>query len=273
MYKGLVADVAKEVGKSAALILNQLYQWFKSQKVEKVYRTNEELKADLHNLVSTATIQRAKQRLVKEGYIVVSFDKGLNRTTHYLLTDKAKKMLAPVVEKPQTQPAPNKKSSGSKPFSKQNSVGKADDHLPETVKRLFEEAGKEREGIVKGVPEALKKLIGIKGKKKDSIPEQPVKGAQDLPPLPPVVADEEFFGVSAFEDNEPSEDMSDEEWFGVTPEQWIAIDIANGQTQAPEKKLSMGELMGMAFNSVPNVEIRESNRALLEAAQNYKEEW
>lgn len=271
MYKGLVADVAKEVGKSAALILNQLYQWFKTQKVEKVYRTNEELKADLHDLVSTATIQRAKQRLVKEGYIVVSFDKGLNRTTHYLLTDKARKMLTPVVDKP--APAPKKNDSVSKPFSKQNSNGKPDDNLPETAKRLFEEAGKEREGIVKGIPEALKNLVGIKGKKKQDTSDQPTKGAQDLPPLPPVIADEDFFGVPAFESPVVSEDISDEEYFGITPEEWIAIDIANGKIQQPEKSVTMGELMNAAFGRVPNVDIREQNRSLLEAAHNFKEEY
>ena len=269
MYKGLVSEIAREVGKSAALILNQIYQWFKSQKVEKVYRTNAELKEDLCGILSTATIQRAKQKLVDKGYIIVSFDKGLNRTTHFVLTEKAKNLLAPVNQKVvASQPAPKKQNSYS---SKQKSVGQADENLPETAKELFKEAGTKREGIVRGIPDALKKLIGIKGEKKQSTPvEQKVK---ELQPLPPVVADEEFFGVSAFQEKVDEVDMSDEEYFGVTPEQWIAIDIANGQPQAPTESVNFNDLMNSAFNRIPNVDIREKNREMLNASQYFREDY
>lgn len=89
MFKGLISEVAKDAGRSAALIINQLFQWYKGSNSKKIYRTNQELHDDLCGIISTATIQRCKKRLIEKGYIEVSFDKGLNRVTHYSLTKKA----------------------------------------------------------------------------------------------------------------------------------------------------------------------------------------
>lgn len=85
MFKGIYSEVAKEVGKSSAILLNQLLQW----KTVKVFRTNAEMFEDLDGVLSIATIQRCKQKLIDFGYVIVSFDKGLNRVTHYTLTEKA----------------------------------------------------------------------------------------------------------------------------------------------------------------------------------------
>ena len=85
MFKGIYSEVAKEVGKSSAILLNQLLQW----KTVKVFRTNAEMFEDLDGVLSIATIQRCKQKLIDFGYVLVSFDKGLNRVTHYTLTEKA----------------------------------------------------------------------------------------------------------------------------------------------------------------------------------------
>lgn len=93
MFKGLISEVAKDVGRSAALIINQLFQWYKGSNSKKIYRTNQELYDDLCGIMSTATIQRCKKRLIEKGYIEVSFDKGLNRVTHYSLTKKALELL------------------------------------------------------------------------------------------------------------------------------------------------------------------------------------
>lgn len=93
MFKGLISEVANEVGRSAALIINQIFQWYKSNSNKKIYRTNQELHDDLCGIMSTATIQRCKKRLIEKGYIEVSFDKGLNRVTHYSLTKKALDLL------------------------------------------------------------------------------------------------------------------------------------------------------------------------------------
>lgn len=93
MFKGLISEVAKDAGRSAALIINQLFQWYKGSNSKKIYRTNQELHDDLCGIISTATIQRCKKRLIEKGYIEVSFDKGLNRVTHYSLTKKALDLL------------------------------------------------------------------------------------------------------------------------------------------------------------------------------------
>ena len=89
MFKGIYSEVAKEVGKSSAILLNQLLQW----KTVKVFRTNAEMFEDLDGVLSIATIQRCKQKLIDNGYVIVSFDKGLNRVTHYTLTEKALNLL------------------------------------------------------------------------------------------------------------------------------------------------------------------------------------
>ena len=89
MFKGIYSEVAKEVGKSSAILLNQLLQW----KTVKVFRTNAEMFEDLDGVLSVATIQRCKQKLIDFGYVIVSFDKGLNRVTHYTLTEKALSLL------------------------------------------------------------------------------------------------------------------------------------------------------------------------------------
>ena len=88
-FKSMNTDVVKEVGKSGALLLTQLYQWVKTKNVNKVFRTNLELVEDLCGLLSSATIQRAKRKLIEYGFIELSFDKGIKRTTHYTLTEKA----------------------------------------------------------------------------------------------------------------------------------------------------------------------------------------
>ena len=88
-FKSMNTDVVKEVGKSGALLLTQLYQWIKTKNVNKVFRTNLELVEDLCGLLSSATIQRAKRKLIECGFIELSFDKGIKRTTHYTLTEKA----------------------------------------------------------------------------------------------------------------------------------------------------------------------------------------
>lgn len=277
VIKVLNPSVVKVVGSVAGVLLRHLKYWKDSSKKDVIYRTNAQLVEDLEGMYSESQIQRAKKKLVENGLIEVTYGKGYNRTTHYTLTAKAENLLkveskkeTPVVET--TSEKPKKQQSSkytSRPFQKVEDV----DNRPASMKASFDEAGKVSKNVVKGVPEELKRLIGLKDKKKVEKVKTEIVVSKELAPLPTIVADEEFFNEPAFIDEPKQDDMSDEEWFGVTPEQWIAMDIANGQTQAPEKKLSMGELMGMAFSSVPNVEIRESNRALLEAAQNYKEEW
>lgn len=65
---------------------------------------------------------------------------------------------------------------------------------------------------------------------------------------------------------EQDDQLDDEEYFK-------ALDIGMMQCQQPEKQLSLSELMGQAFNQVPNLEQFEKNRMALEQARNFKEDY
>lgn len=160
MIKSLIPTLSKEVGRSTALVFQQLYQWFKSNEV--VYRTNQEISDDLEGILSVTTVQRAKQKLIDAGYLTISFDKGLKRTTHYRLTQKARDMLDAfngVVKKVEAVakavvPAIAKKKPVSVP-AQDNSTGLAS---TKSMKEAFEEYGKAPKGAI-AMPEQLRKLI------------------------------------------------------------------------------------------------------------------
>lgn len=163
MFKGLISEVAKDAGRSAALIINQLFQWYKGSNSKKIYRTNQELHDDLCGIMSTSTIQRCKKRLIEKGYIEVSFDKGLNRVTHYSLTKKALELLDSSKNSSEAR-GETKEVSGTyvpnKPKKSQQSVKtRVKSNVSESMKQSFQEQGKKRSNVVKGVPDALKHLL------------------------------------------------------------------------------------------------------------------
>lgn len=163
MFKGLISEVAKDAGRSAALIINQLFQWYKGSNSKKIYRTNQELHDDLCGIMSTATIQRCKKRLIEKGYIEVSFDKGLNRVTHYSLTKKALELLDSSKTSSEARGEEKYKTgtdAPSKPKTSPQSVKTGvKSNVSNSMKKSFEEQGKKRENVVKGVPDALKHLL------------------------------------------------------------------------------------------------------------------
>lgn len=279
MIKVLNPSVVKIVGSVASVLLRHLKYWKDSSKKDVIYRTNAQLVEDLEGMYSESQVQRAKKKLVEHGLIEVTYGKGYNRTTHYTLTAKAESLLqvekkkeAPVVETTTTSEKPKKQQSSkytSRPFQKVEDV----DNRPASMKASFDEAGRVSENVVKGVPEELKRLIGLKDKKKVEKVETEIVVSKELAPLPTIVADEEFFNAPAFTDEPEQDDMSDEEYFGITPEQWIAMDMANSGVVQQEETLNVGEIMNMAFNRIPNVEIREKNREMLNASQYFKEDY
>ena len=121
MFKGIYSEVSKEVGKSSAILLNQLLQW----KTAKVFRTNAEMFEDLDGVLSIATIQRCKNKLIDFGYVIVSFDKGLNRVTHYTLTEKALSLISKRVSKNNTRAevSPKKDTSAFSCLKESGSIG------------------------------------------------------------------------------------------------------------------------------------------------------
>ena len=95
MLKLINPVVAKEVGVMAAMVFQHICYWMQTQSVDVVYRSNKELSSDLDEAVSVSQVQRAKQKLLDKGLITLSrnpFNK-FDRTTHYSLTSKGKKML------------------------------------------------------------------------------------------------------------------------------------------------------------------------------------
>ena len=101
MLKLVNPVVAKEVGVMAAMVFQHICYWMQTQSVDVVYRSNKELSSDLDEAVSVSQVQRAKQKLLDNGLITLSrnpFNK-FDRTTHYSLTSKGKKMLLSVAVK------------------------------------------------------------------------------------------------------------------------------------------------------------------------------
>lgn len=88
MLKSVNTTILSEVGKSASFLLNQLYLWSVSKNTTVIFRTNENLVADLDHVIGVRTLARAKKTLIEKGYITTSFDKGRFRATHYTLTQK-----------------------------------------------------------------------------------------------------------------------------------------------------------------------------------------
>ena len=98
-FKSMNTEVVKLVGKSSALLLTQIFQWTISAKQDVIFRTNFQLVEDLCGLLSVATIQRCKNKLVKAGLIELSFKKSYDRVTHYKLTEKALSLFSMVKKK------------------------------------------------------------------------------------------------------------------------------------------------------------------------------
>lgn len=178
MIKSLIPTLSKEVGRSTALVFQQLIQWFKGHDV--VYRTNQELADDLEGILSVATIQRAKQKLIEAGYLTVSFDKGLKRTTHYRLTEKAhtllqgwkdaaKKKVEEVKKAVQGVTKPKKQAPKPKEPSN-NFVGEAG---TKSMQEAFSEYGTAPKGKT-AMPEALARLGRFSKQKKSA----PIEGTE-----------------------------------------------------------------------------------------------
>lgn len=182
MFKGVLPEVAQKVGVSGALLLNQLEQLFLCFKKDEVFRTNEQLAEDLEHVISKTTVQRAKKRLVEEGYILVRLKDGIKRKTYYQLTEKAKKVLKLINkvksffkgDKANENPAkqeskdssykPEKKGN-KKPYWEKHSQSGQPNHSAETpsMKKSFDEGFTGNKKAV-GMPDYLKNLMGDNGK-------------------------------------------------------------------------------------------------------------
>lgn len=234
--KAYKPEVAVIVGIQASLLLNHIKYWVEEYNLDKVYRTNQQISEDFKGTLSESQIQRAKKKLVDNGLITISHDKGHLRTTHYALTEKAKGllgMIGSVVKEAVKKTA----DAVKKPFSKPKAKKQNDSGVnPSSMENEFKNYGK-NEGAVT-IPEELKNKLKNLLKKK---------------PEPEAVVVEEVKPTS-IEDLKP------------------VFDDSMTQCQQ-EQGLSFGDLMSKAFSTVPNIAQFEKNRKELEFARNYKEEF
>ena len=229
VYKGLVSEIALEVGNSSAMVLNQLYQWVKSKNRTTIFRTNQEIKDDLDGLLSTATIQRSKKKLVDKGYVTISFKKGFNRVTYFTLTEKALKFLGKV----------------------------KDEVVTETKKAVVEV----KKAVVKPVAQTTKKMTALFDEqgtrtKPSPIPEHLLKMLKGKLP------EKKEEVVVVVEENT-----------GISEEDWLNIDKAQGANVKTSSTLSMNQLVDLAFKQIPNIDVFESNRQIKENALLFSEDY
>lgn len=208
LIKVLLPEVAKEVGTTAALLLQHINYWMFTQSKNIIFRTNNELVNDLNNMFTLFQIQYAKKKLVEKGFLVVTYDKKYDRTSHYTLTEKAISLLkehtnyllgknrnktsrkttvnqpyndfnsvsgtyVPVSE--ENAVSRDYEVSSGQPVVQENLVGKpvVQQMTNKGMQKAFSEYGEKREEVKKGVPDALKHLLRKKGdesKKPDLTP-------------------------------------------------------------------------------------------------------
>lgn len=231
-------EIAKEIGIHASLVLRHLKWWMDEYGVSKVFRTNKQLSEDFKGTLSESQIQRAKKKLVDGGYVIVSFDKGHDRVTHFTFTEKTLKAFGMVVEA--VQKVGKKIKEAIKPKAKPP-VEKPKQGTTKSMESEFHNAGNVNHAV--GMPDFVKeKLSGLFKKKDiDKVPE-------------PIF----------FDEDESEQDFDDH---------FAALDAGFAMCQEHDKNLSLNEIMTQAFNRVPNIEQFEKNRATLESARNFKEDY
>ncbi|QQV88763.1 hypothetical protein Liucustia_63 [Acinetobacter phage Liucustia] len=215
-------EVANLVGIQAALLLNHIKFWSETKNVDKVYRTNKQLSEDFEGSLSESQIQRAKKKLVDFGLIIISHDMGHTRTTHYSITEKACKLLNIV------------KKAVKEVVKKVSKVVKPKTQMEDS----FKKQGESRPNVVKGIPDALKHLVG----KREELPVEPL-----------------------IEDEDDGSDLDD---------YFSAIDAAMEQVSAnayhvEQPKTSFSDI----FKRIPNIDILERNRRMKDDAKYFREDY
>ncbi|AHY26771.1 hypothetical protein vB_AbaM_Acibel004_156 [Acinetobacter phage vB_AbaM_Acibel004] len=259
--KAYKPEVAVIVGIQASLLLNHIKYWVEEYNLDKVYRTNQQISEDFKGTLSESQIQRAKKKLVDNGLIIVTHDRGHLRTTHYALTEKAKGLLGMIGEAVKTVV---KKSVDAvkKPFSKpKNSKPNNSNVKPTSMENEFKNYGVNDKAV--SIPEELKnKLQGLLKKK-------PVDVVEEVKPEPTSFEDfEPVFDDFDFIDQQDEDDSINEDDY------FKALDNSIAQCQQEQNEsMSFGDLLGKVFNKVPNLEQFEKNRKELEMARSFKEEF
>lgn len=238
--KSFKPEIANVVGIQAALLLNHIKFWMDSKGLDKIYRTNASLSEDFEGTLSESQIQRAKKKLLDNGLIVVSHDKGHTRTTHYMLTEKAKSFFNTVVSKVKKVVDSVKNIKKEKPSEKKTEMEKS-----------FDEGFQNEKAIpFKPTKEMIEKILGKKVEKEVKVEDEKVQ-------------------PTFFVDEELEQEDHEEDYF-------TAIDKALeqcSQKEEPVESLSFSQLMSKAFSQVPNLEDFNNKLALQEQAKYFKEDY
>ena len=263
MFKGLNAKLAVIVGEKASIMFQHIYYWMKTQEKDIIYRTNKELVEDLEGMFSEQQIQRAKKKLVDEGFITISFDKKncWVRTTHYSLTDKGKKYVLDInLQKGKQYDSKSKDSNNSYDSTKKDesskfeSQYKAHDKQKDVVKHQsplasskamkdsFDE-GFGNKNAVKCPSSFLDKLKGVVAKK-DTVVEYQYSEDEDDLSCEDLLSDDYLSN----EDLKILEMQSsiDIDQQAIMDEMMLSFD------RVEDEKLSFNELLKLSFNSMIN---------------------
>lgn len=278
MIKVLLPEVAKEVGTTAALLLQHINYWMFTQSKNVIFRTNNELVNDLNNMFTLFQIQYAKKKLVDKGFLVVTYDKKYDRTSHYTLTEKAISLLKEHTDyllgknrnKTSRKTTVNQPYSDFKsvsgtyiPVSEENAVsrdyevssdsGKPQQMTNKGMQKAFSEYGEKREEVKKGVPDALKHLLRKKGDDKS-----------DKPDLTPI-NDEDVINNTVFEQCDIEQHSIDEfniNQNGINEVNKLATILSNETLETVS-----------IFKRPPNVDISNKRMYYQEQVLNFKEDW
>ena len=265
MFKGLNAKLAVIVGEKASIMFQHIYYWMKTQEKDIIYRTNKELVEDLEGMFSEQQIQRAKKKLVDEGFITISFDKKncWVRTTHYSLTDKGKKYVLDInLQKGKQYDSKSKDSNNSydstkkdesskfesqyKAYNKQKDAVKSQSQTPlassKAMKDSFDE-GFGNKNAVKCPSSFLDKLKGVVTKKETVVEDQYLVDEDDLS-CEDLLSDDYLSN----EDLKILEMQSsiDIDQQAIMDEMMLSFD------RVEDEKLSFNELLKLSFNSMIN---------------------
>lgn len=272
LIKVLLPEVAKEVGTTAALLLQHINYWMFTQSKNVIFRTNNELVNDLNNMFTLFQIQYAKKKLVDKGFLVVTYDKKYDRTSHYTLTEKAISLLKEHTDYllGKNRNKTSRKTTVNQPYNDFNNVGGTYVPISEEnavsrdyelsdfsvkpqqtlvgkpvvqqmtnkgMQKAFSEYGEKREEVKKGVPDALKHLLKKKG---DDC---------NKPDLTPINEEDvvEQFDINQCEINEVNE---------------LATILANETLETVS-----------IFKRPPNVDISNKRMYYQEQVLNFKEDW
>ena len=297
LIKVLLPEVAKEVGTTAALLLQHINYWMFTQSKNVIFRTNNELVNDLNNMFTLFQIQYAKKKLVEKGFLVVTYDKKYDRTSHYTLTEKAISLLKEHTDYllGKNRNKTSRKTTVNQPYNdfnnvsgtylhvseenavsrdyevsdvSSNVVGKQDKALAyqpqqmtnKGMQKAFSEYGEKREEVKKGVPDALKHLLRKKGDESNK------SNKTDLTPINEEdVVNNDFVNNTIVDQHDINQNYINEsntDHFDINQNASLATILSNETLETVS-----------VFKRPHNVDISNKRMYYQEQALNFKEDW